>query len=119
VGTEDDADEEPAVTEPPPTDYTRPATVTYWLEQARSQDAETRDDAFMHLKQCDAALAVPGLRTLLQEVEDPRGKVEILDTIRFLELPALPVGVLRLSPSTGQTTGAAPRPAAPVAHSGP
>lgn len=102
------AGEEPVALEPPPTDYTRAATVTYWLEQLRSKDADAREDAFMHLKQCEAAMAVPGLRTLLQEVEDPRLKVAILDTIQFLELPALPPGMLRLSTATGRTTGRTP-----------
>jgi hypothetical protein len=99
----------------PPTDYTCAATVGYWLAHLRSTNAETRDNALLHLKQCEAAMAVPRLRELLAEVQDPRLKVDILDTIAFLELPELPPAMMRLPMTTGR---AAARPAKPVDGTG-
>jgi len=59
------------------------------LEALESSEEDVRAEAIEDLRQLGDRSAIPQLREIQQRTTDPEAKAELLETIRFLEMPTM------------------------------
>jgi hypothetical protein len=64
-----------------------PTIISALLGKVTNPEAEVRSAALDVLRQLNDTNAVPGLQQAVDLINDPRGKVAVLDTIDYLKLP--------------------------------
>jgi hypothetical protein len=64
-----------------------PVIITALVGKVGSQEAEVRKAALAALVTIDDTNAVPELQQAADKLQDPRAKVEVMDTINYLNLP--------------------------------
>jgi hypothetical protein len=66
-----------------------PTIISALLEKVVHPEPAVRAAALDALKQLNDTNAVPGLQQAVEHIEDPRGKVAVLDAIDYLKLPSV------------------------------
>jgi hypothetical protein len=64
-----------------------PVIIAALVDKVGNPEAEVRKSALAALVQIDDTNAVPELQQEVDKLQDPRAKVEVLDTINYLNLP--------------------------------
>jgi hypothetical protein len=64
-----------------------PVIITALVEKVGNPEAEVRKSALAALVQMNDTNAVPELQREVDRLQDPRAKVEVMDTINYLNLP--------------------------------
>jgi hypothetical protein len=66
-----------------------PTIISALLDKVSSPDAEVRTAALEALKELNDTNAIPGLQKTADSIQDPRGKVAVMDVIDYLNLPGI------------------------------